>query len=85
VPIDAVVTWMLAGLTAGGLARLVLRAGGYGLIADLLLGLAGSMVGSSILHALVSPRDSGRAASIGIAFIGGTSMIVAQRLWSRSA
>jgi len=84
-PLDMLVTWVLAGLIAGCLARLVLTVGGYGLVADLLLGLAGSIVGSSIFHALVQVPEAGRAALIGIAFVGAASMIVAQRLWYRGA
>ncbi len=84
-PLDMLVTWALAGLIAGGLARLVLAAGGYGLIADVLLGLAGSIIGGSIFHALVLPPEAGRAPLIGIAFLGAASMIVAQRVWCRGA
>jgi uncharacterized membrane protein YeaQ/YmgE (transglycosylase-associated protein family) len=36
------VSWVVVGLLAGGLAGIVMKGGGYGLIGDLGLGLAGS-------------------------------------------
>jgi uncharacterized membrane protein YeaQ/YmgE (transglycosylase-associated protein family) len=84
-PLDMLATWALVGLIAGCLARFVLKVGGYGLIADLLLGLAGSIVGGSIFHAFVLVPDGGGAALLSIAFAGAASMIVAQRLWCRGA
>ena len=53
------VTWALAGLIAGCLGRLVLRMGGYGLIADLLLGVAGAIVGDAIFGRSRFPRSRG--------------------------
>ena len=44
----AVVAWMLAGMFAGR----ILRGRGYGPVADVLLGLAGGVVGSLILGLL---------------------------------
>ena len=43
--LDIVATWVLLGLMAGGLAGFLLKPGGYGLLGDLLLGLAGSLIG----------------------------------------
>ncbi len=51
--LDALVTWLFVGLVAGGLAGFLIRPGGYGWRADLLLGLGGSLVGTVIFHALV--------------------------------
>ena len=81
---DLFVTWVLVGLIAGCLARLVMKGGGCGLITDLLLGLAGSIVGSAIFQALALSPEVGRPAMSGVAFVGAISMIVAQRLWYRS-
>lgn len=41
----AVISWMLAGLIAGK----ILRGSGYGIVMDVLLGLAGGLVGNIIL------------------------------------
>src|SRR5437660_10357696 len=39
------VSWVVVGLLAGGLAEIVMKYGGYGLIGDLVLGLVGSVGG----------------------------------------
>ena len=79
--LDSFVTWVLMGLIVGYLARFVMSAEGYGLIADLLLGLAGSLIGSLIFQALEISLEAGRLAMGAGAFIGATSMIVGQRVW----
>jgi uncharacterized membrane protein YeaQ/YmgE (transglycosylase-associated protein family) len=80
-PLDIFMTWFLVGLIAGCLARLVTKAGGYGLLADLLLGLAGSLIGSSIFQALETSPKGGRLTMGAVAFVGAASMIVGQRWW----
>ena len=78
---DVFMTWLLAGLTAGYLAGLVTKAGGYGLLADLLLGLAGSLIGSSIFQALEISPEAGQLTMGLVAFVGAESMLVGQRWW----
>ena len=45
---------VLAGLIAGWMAEAASRAGGYGFIVDMVLGLIGSMVGGAIVWVLIS-------------------------------
>ncbi len=79
--LDVHVTWLLAGAIAGFLAGLILKTGGFGLRADLLLGLAGSLIGISIFEGLENhPEAQGLTAAL-IAFLGAVSMIVGQRWW----
>src|SRR5437870_12976055 len=66
------ISWVVVGLLAGGLAEIVMKDGGYGLIGDLVLGLVGSVVGGGIFWAwgsLVAGGSSRRctAASAGAA------------------
>jgi uncharacterized membrane protein YeaQ/YmgE (transglycosylase-associated protein family) len=83
--LETVVIAGVAGLTAGCLARAMLSVGGLGLIADLLIGVAGSIIGSAIYCALIPPPDGGRTELLGVALVGALSMIVAQRLWDTAA
>jgi len=78
---DIVAAWALAGLMAGGLAGSFIKPGGYGLLTDLLLGLAGSLVGTLIFHALAMSPEAGWLAMAAVAFVGAASMILGQRWW----
>jgi uncharacterized membrane protein YeaQ/YmgE (transglycosylase-associated protein family) len=72
---------ILAGLVTGWMAEVLSRAGGYGLLPDMVVGLVGSLVGGTAVWFLVSTQ----AGMLGMFLIGcaGASMaIVAQRgLW----
>jgi uncharacterized membrane protein YeaQ/YmgE (transglycosylase-associated protein family) len=54
---------VLAGLIAGWMAEAASRAGGYGFIVDMALGLIGSMVGGAIVWVLIS-SNIGRLAML---------------------
>jgi uncharacterized membrane protein YeaQ/YmgE (transglycosylase-associated protein family) len=74
--------WILAGLLAGLLAGIVTKRGGYGLRWDIILGLAGSIVGSAIYRALGIAPDAGMIAMVMAAFVGAAGVIVVQRaMW----
>jgi uncharacterized membrane protein YeaQ/YmgE (transglycosylase-associated protein family) len=72
---------ILAGLVAGWMAEAVSRAGGYGLIADMTLGVVGSVVGGALVGVLVS-TDAGMLGMFLIGCVGAALAMVAQRgLW----
>ena len=78
--------WVLVGLIAGWLAGFIMKGGGYGLIADISLGLGGSIVGSWILQTLGVSPGAGMFATVVVAFVGAASAIVAQRkVWPEHA
>ena len=79
--LDMVATWVLVGLIAGGSAGALFKPGGYGLLADLLLGLAGSLVGIAIFHAFAMSPEAGWLVMAVVAFAGAGSAIVGQRWW----
>jgi uncharacterized membrane protein YeaQ/YmgE (transglycosylase-associated protein family) len=74
--------WVLVGLLAGVLAESVMKGGSYGLRVDILLGLAGSLVGGWIVWALgISPGPQ-MVALVAVAFGGAAFSIVLQRkIW----
>ena len=77
-----VAMWVLVGLLVGLLARLVLKAGGYGRRWDVFLALVGSVVGSGIAWLLGIALDAGVVTVVIVAFAGAAILIVAQRtIW----
>ena len=75
------VLWIPVGLAAGGLGAFVMRARRFGLVADIVLGLAGSFIGSLLFLALGSPEDEGWFTLCIGTFLGAASVIVGQRCW----
>jgi uncharacterized membrane protein YeaQ/YmgE (transglycosylase-associated protein family) len=77
-----VAMWVLVGLLVGLLARLVLKAGGYGRRWNVFPALVGSVVGSGIAWLLGIALDAGVVAEVIVAFAGAAILIVAQRkIW----
>lgn len=72
---------LLGGLISGWLAEALSRAGGYGLIPDMVLGLAGSVIMGAAMWLVVS-RDAGMLTMLLVGCAGAAVPIVAQRgLW----
>jgi len=75
---------VLAGLIAGWVAEAASRAGGYGFILDMGLGLMGSVVAGSIVWVLISSAI-GMPGMLAIGCGGAALAIAAQRWLWRSA
>ena len=76
-------TLILVGLAAGLLASLVV--GGYGLLADIVVGIAGTFIGASIFRELGWHAPfTGLAGVIFVAFIGAVALLAALRLFRRA-
>jgi uncharacterized membrane protein YeaQ/YmgE (transglycosylase-associated protein family) len=79
------VSWVVVGLLAGWLAGIVMKGGGYGLIGDLGLGLAGSVLGGWIFRTLGIFSSGGFFPTVFVAFVGAVIVIVAQRkVWAHA-
>jgi uncharacterized membrane protein YeaQ/YmgE (transglycosylase-associated protein family) len=79
------VSWVVVGLLAGGLAEIVMKDGGYGLIGDLGLGLIGSVAGGWIFWALGVSAGGGLFPTAYVAFAGAVIVLVAQRkVWAHA-
>ncbi len=74
-----VIAWIAVGLIAGWLAGLVMSGAGYGIIADLVLGLVGAFIGG-ILTGFFVQGAAGFWASILIAFIGACIVVGVARI-----
>ena len=72
-------TWLIVGLVAGVLASLVM--GGYGLIADIIIGIIGAFLGGWIFRKLgVGVPFHGLGGVIFVAFIGAVVLLFALRV-----
>ena len=77
-----ILTWIIVGLVAGVLASLVL--GGYGLLANILIGIAGAFVGGWLFReAGWGVPFEGLAGTIFVAFIGALILLAILRLIHR--
>jgi uncharacterized membrane protein YeaQ/YmgE (transglycosylase-associated protein family) len=73
-----VIAWLVVGVLAGWLAGLVMKGGGYGIIGDLILGLAGAFIGG-LLFSLLVEGDVGFWGSIAVSFVGACILIAIVR------
>jgi uncharacterized membrane protein YeaQ/YmgE (transglycosylase-associated protein family) len=77
-----IITWLIVGMIAGVLASLV--AGGYGLVADIVIGVVGAFVGGWIFeHAGWHVPFAGIAGTIFVAFVGAVVLLVILHLVTR--
>ena len=74
---------LLVGLIAGWLATHIVKGTGYGLIADLCLGIVGALIGNWLLPAIGLHLGSGFISSIISATIGAILLLVILRLVHR--
>jgi len=70
-----ILTWIIVGLVAGVLAALVV--GGYGLLADIIVGIAGAFIGGWLFRQFGWHAPfTGLAGTIFVAFIGALVLLV---------
>ena len=78
------VAWIVVGLIAGWLAGQVMKGGGYGTVADIILGLVGGVVGGWIFGKLGISAGSGMIGSIIVAFVGAVILVGITRLLKKA-
>jgi uncharacterized membrane protein YeaQ/YmgE (transglycosylase-associated protein family) len=77
------IVWLLIGLIAGTLAGRVVAGGGFGCLANTVVGLAGAVVGGVLLSWLSPNRavdTGGVIGDIAVAFIGAALLLAILRL-----
>ena len=72
--------WIIVGLIAGWLAGQLMKGGGYGVIADIILGLLGGLLGGWLFGQLGIGAGGGMIGSIIVAFIGAVILVGITRL-----
>jgi uncharacterized membrane protein YeaQ/YmgE (transglycosylase-associated protein family) len=73
-----IIAWIVIGLVAGWLAGLVMKGGGYGIIADVIVGLIGSLIGGFLFGFFVH-GDVGFWGSMAVAFVGACILVAIVR------
>ena len=74
-----ILTWIIVGLIAGVLASLV-AGGGFGILADIVIGIVGAFIGAWVFGALgISSPFGGLAGTIFVAFIGAVLLLLLLR------
>jgi uncharacterized membrane protein YeaQ/YmgE (transglycosylase-associated protein family) len=76
--LESLAIFLLIGLIAGWLAGVVTRGSGYGIAADIVIGILGSLVGG-FLFRLLGLGASGFLGSIIVAFFGAVVLILIMR------
>jgi len=76
--------WIVVGLIAGWLAGQVMKGGGYGMVADIILGLVGGLLGGWIFGKLGISAGNGMIGSIFVAFVGAVILVGITRLLKRA-
>jgi uncharacterized membrane protein YeaQ/YmgE (transglycosylase-associated protein family) len=78
--LEAILIWLFVGLVAGLLASFVVG-GGFGLVGDILVGIAGAFIGGAIFNALdIGTPFGGIAGTIFVAFVGAVVLLAVLRL-----
>lgn len=72
--------FILIGLAAGWLAGQFMRAGGFGVVGDILLGVAGALVGGFLFHQLGLSAGGGLIGALIVATIGAVVLLFLVRL-----
>jgi uncharacterized membrane protein YeaQ/YmgE (transglycosylase-associated protein family) len=76
-----ILTWLVVGLVAGVLASAVVRGSGFGFLGDIVLGIAGALVGGWTFHALGWQAPfAGLAGVIAVALVGAVIVLAGLRL-----
>jgi uncharacterized membrane protein YeaQ/YmgE (transglycosylase-associated protein family) len=78
-----IIAWLIIGCIAGWLASVLVSGSGYGVLLDIVVGIAGAFIGgwlSGVLH--VSP-GSGWIGSTITAFVGAVILLFVIRLFRR--
>jgi len=76
-------SWIIVGLIAGAVAARVVAGRGFGCIADIVVGIAGALIGGYLLGLLFNVNGTvGFWGSIVVAFIGAAVLLSALKLVS---
>jgi uncharacterized membrane protein YeaQ/YmgE (transglycosylase-associated protein family) len=81
---SGLIWWLIVGGIAGLLAGVVMKGGGYGVIADIILGILGAFVGGWLFGLLGLGASGGMIGSIIVAFIGACILIGITRMLKRA-
>ena len=77
------ISWIIVGLIAGAIAARVVAGRGFGCLADIVVGVAGALIGGFLLSAIFHVTGTvGFWGSIIVAFIGAAALLSVLKLLS---
>ena len=77
-------TWLIVGLVAGVLASMLVGGAGYGILGDIVVGIAGAFIGGAVFReAGWRTPFSGIAGTISVALVGAILLLLVLRLFKR--
>jgi uncharacterized membrane protein YeaQ/YmgE (transglycosylase-associated protein family) len=77
------ISWIIVGLIAGAIAARVVAGRGFGCLADIVVGVAGALIGGFLLGAIFHVSGTvGFWGSIIVAFIGAAALLSVLKLLS---
>jgi uncharacterized membrane protein YeaQ/YmgE (transglycosylase-associated protein family) len=77
------ISWIIVGLIAGAIAARVVAGRGFGCLADIVVGVAGALIGGFLLGAIFHMTGTvGFWGSIIVAFIGAAALLSVLKLLS---
>lgn len=77
------ISWIIVGLISGAIAARVVAGRGFGCVADIVVGVAGAIIGGYLLGALFNTSGTvGFLGSIVVAFIGAAVLLSVLKLLS---
>ena len=82
--VHGIIWWIVVGLIAGWAAGKIMKGGGYGVVADILLGIVGGIVGGWIVG-FFGGAGGGLITSILVAILGAVVLIWLTRLIKKQA
>lgn len=80
---DGLIAWIIIGGVAGWLAGVLVKGGGFGLIVDIIVGIAGAFIGGWLFGAMGISLGKGWIGSIATAAIGAVILLFVIRLIKR--
>ncbi len=80
-----VLTWILGGIAAGWLTGFTRKGRGYGLLGNLLIGMAGGIVGVWLFRSLGVTAPGGPVSHVLVSFVGGLVLATSVRLLDQAA
>ncbi|MDZ4257745.1 MAG: GlsB/YeaQ/YmgE family stress response membrane protein [Gemmatimonadales bacterium] len=80
----SILWFLIVGITAGWLAGVLVKGGGYGLVGDLVVGVIGAFVGGFLFNVFGLGAGGGILGSIVVATIGAVVLLVIVRALKRA-
>lgn len=79
------IAWLIIGAIAGWLAGVIMKGKGFGIVADIIVGIVGAFIGGFLAGTLHIAVGSGFIASLIVALIGACVLVFLIRLVKRVA